>query len=114
MGVLARAMLVGDEHLTFIEGNVRRSIGGAFSRSAPRANPAAEWPRMPRWWANSERVNVSAEALVANDFHLQGEAPQSVRDMRVALDAPLRIGRSIFPAHAEMRITDHRDGTEHR
>jgi hypothetical protein len=34
-----------------------------------------------------------------------------VRDMRVSLDAPLRLGRSVFPAHAEMRMTDHMDGT---
>jgi hypothetical protein len=30
VGVLARAMLIGDERLTFIEGNVRRSIGPAL------------------------------------------------------------------------------------
>ena len=32
VGVLARAMLIGDQRLTFVEGTVRRSIGGALSK----------------------------------------------------------------------------------
>jgi hypothetical protein len=112
VGVLARAMLVGDEHLTFIEGNVRRSIGGALIEVGAARESNGGMAAHAQMVGKIGTVNVSAEALLANDFHLQGEAPQSVRDMRVALDAPLRIGRSIFPAHAEMRITDHRDGTK--
>jgi len=105
-------MLVGDEHLTFIEGNVRRSIGGALIEVGAARESNGGMAAHAQMVGKIGTVNVSAEALLANDFHLQGEAPQSVRDMRVALDAPLRIGRSIFPAHAEMRITDHRDGTK--
>jgi hypothetical protein len=56
-------------------------------------------------------VNVSAEALLANDFHLQGGPEQSARNLRVALDAPLHVGRSVFPAHGEVQMIDHRDGT---
>ena len=35
-----------------------------------------------------------------------------MRELRVALDAPLKLGRSVFPAHAEAHLTDRRDGTK--
>ena len=55
-------------------------------------------------------VNVRAEALIANDFHLRGGGnAQSVRDARIALDAPLRIGRTVLPAHAEVHLTQQRN-----
>lgn len=112
VGVLARAMLVGDEHLTFVEGNVRRSIGGALIEVGAARESNGGLAAHAQMVGKIGAVNVSAEALLANDFHLQGGLPESVRDMRVSLDAPLRIGRSVFPAHAEMRMTDHMDGTK--
>jgi hypothetical protein len=112
VGVLARAMLIGDERLTFLEGNVRRSIGNALVELGASRESNGGTAAHAQLLGKFGSVNVSAEALLANDFHLQGGAAQSVRDMRVTLDAPLRIGRSYFPAHAEMRMTDHRDGTK--
>jgi hypothetical protein len=112
VGVLARAMLIGDERVTFIEGNVRRSIGGALIEVGAARESNGGLAAHAQMVGKIGAVNVSAEALLANDFHLQGGPPQSVRDMRVSLDAPLHIGRSIFPAHAEMRMTDHMDGTK--
>ena len=112
VGVLARAMLIGDERLTFIEGNVRRSIGGALVEVGAARESNGGLAAHAQMVGKIGAVNVSAEALIANDFHLQGGPPQSVRDMRVSLDAPLHVGRSVFPAHAEMRMTDHMDGTK--
>jgi len=37
---------------------------------------------------------------------------QSVRELRVALDAPLKLGRKVFPAHADVHLTDRMDGTK--
>ena len=56
-------------------------------------------------------VNVSAAALIANDFHLQGGREQSIRDGAVALDAPIKVGRTVLPAHVEAHVTDLMDGT---
>jgi hypothetical protein len=50
-------------------------------------------------------VNVRAEALLANDFHLRGGTEQSTREARVALDAPIRLGKAVLPAHAEVHLT---------
>jgi hypothetical protein len=112
VGLLARAMLVGDEHLTFVEGNVRRSIGGALVELGGARESNGGTAAHAQLVGKIGTVNVSAEALLANDFHLQGGPAQSVRDARVSLDAPLHVGRTVFPAHAEMRMTDHRDGTK--
>ena len=58
-------------------------------------------------------VNVSAEALAANDFHLRGgRAAERSRDYGVALDAPLRSGERWFRPHADVHCTDRLDGTE--
>ncbi|MGN6058526.1 MAG: MSCRAMM family protein, partial [Sphingomicrobium sp.] len=111
VGVLARAMLIGDERLTFLEGNVRRSIGGALVELGASRESNGGMAAHAQLLGKIGAVNVSAEALLANDFHLQGGPKQSARNLRVALDAPLRIGRSIFPAHGEVQMIDHRDGT---
>ena len=112
VGVLARAMLVGDERLTFVEGNVRRSIGGALLEIGAARESNGGIAAHAQLLGKIGSLNVSGEALLASDFHLQGGPAKSVRDARVSLDAPLRVGRATFPAHAEVRMTDHRDGTK--
>jgi hypothetical protein len=42
---------------------------------------------------------------------LRGDQPTSLRDYRVSLDAPLRLGRTVVPAHADVHFTDRLDGT---
>lgn len=112
VGVLARAMLVDDERLTFVEGNVRRSIGSALVELGAARESNGGMAAHAQLLGKFGGVNVSAEALLANDFHLQGGEKKNVRDMRVAVDAPLHIGRGVFPAHADVRMTDNRDGTK--
>jgi hypothetical protein len=112
VGVLARAMLIGDDRLTFVEGNVRRSIGSALVELGAARESSGGTAAHAQLLGKLGSVNVSAEALLANDFHLQGGSKQNLRDARIAVDAPLHIGRSVFPAHIDMRMTDHRDGTK--
>ena len=72
VGLLARAMLVDDQRLTFVEGTVRRSVGGAMLEvSAARESnggTAAHAQLLGKFGA----VYVNVDALIANDFHLQG------------------------------------------
>ena len=56
-------------------------------------------------------VNVNAQALVANDFHLNGGQLETVRDYSLALDTPVHLGRTVLPAHAEVHYLD-RNGTK--
>ena len=49
--------------------------------------------------------------MAAKDFRLRGGREISVREGRVALDAPIRLGRATIPAHADVRYTDRADGS---
>jgi hypothetical protein len=112
VGVLARAMLIDDQRLTFIEGTVRRSVGGAqIELSAARESnggTAAHAQLLGKFGG----VYVNAEALIANDFHLRGgTSAQGSREGRLSLDAPMRLGKSTIPAHGEVHYVDRTDGS---
>ena len=113
VGVLARMMLIGDQRLTFVEGSVRRSVGSAlvevsaareFERRArrPRPDPGQVRPReRQRRGASCERFSFAGT-----------RARRACASCALALDAPLKLGRSVFPAHADVHLTDRRDGTK--
>jgi hypothetical protein len=109
VGVLARAMLIGDERLTFIEGTVRRSIGPALVELGAARESNGGMAAHAQILGKFGSMNVRAEALLANDFHLRGGNLQSIRDGRIALDAPIRLGRTVLPAHAEVHVTQQRN-----
>jgi hypothetical protein len=113
VGALARMMLVDDERLSFVEGTVRRSIGRAMVEVGVAGESSGGKAARAQVLAKFGKVNVNAELLAANDFHLRTNRVESVRDIRVALDAPLRLGRTIVPAHADFRLTDRLDGTKY-
>ncbi|MEA3068328.1 MAG: hypothetical protein QOK41_1735, partial [Sphingomonadales bacterium] len=111
VGVLARAMLIGDQRLTFVEGTVRRSVGGAILEVSAARESNGGNAAHAQLLGKFGPVYVNVEALIANDFHLRGGATESVRESRVSLDAPLRIGKASIPTHAEAHLVDRTDGS---
>jgi len=112
VGLLARAMLIDDQRLTFVEGTVRRSVGNAILEvSAARESTggnAAHAQILGKFGA----VYVNIDALLANDFHLQGNrSPQTSREIRAAVDTPFKIGQALVPAHAEAHFVQRADGS---
>ena len=112
VGVLARAMLVGDQRLTFVEGTVRRSVGGALIEVSAARESNGGSAAHTQILGKIGTVYVNAEALIANDFHLRGGKEESLREGRVSLDAPLKLGKTIFPAHVEAHLIDRTDGSK--
>ena len=111
VGVLARAMLIGDERLTFVEGTVRRSVGGALiSVSAARESNGGTAAHA-QILGKVGPVYVDIDALIANDFHLQGGEKVSSREGRMTLDVPLKIGKAIVPAQVQAHRADRADGS---
>ncbi len=111
VGVLARAMLIGDERLTFVEGTVRRSIGGAlFAVTAARESNGGTAAHA-QMLGKVGPVYVNIDALIANDFHLQGGEEVSSKEARVSLDAPLKVGTQSIPAHVEAHFARRVDGS---
>jgi len=112
VAVLAREMLIDDQRVTFVEGSVRRSVGLALIEvGAARESNGGKAVRA-QILGKIGPVNVNAQALIANDFHLQGGQVQTIHDYEVGLDAPLKIGRTVLPAHADAHLTEHADGTK--
>ena len=111
VGVLARAMLVGDQRLTFVEGTVRRSVGAAMLEVSAARESNGGTAAHAQMLGKFGPVYVNAEALIANDFHLRGGTKESERDGRLALDVPVKLGKTLFPAHAEVHFVDRTDGS---
>jgi hypothetical protein len=111
VGALARMMLVDDQRLTFLEGSVRRSVGAALVEVGAARESTGGMAAHAQLLGKVGPVNVSAEALLANDFHLRGGRKESVREVRATLDLPVKLGRAVLPAHADLHYSDHRDGS---
>jgi len=111
VGVLARAMLIGDQHLTFVEGTLRRSVGAAMLEVSASRESNGGTAAHAQILGKFGPVYVNAEALIANDFHLRGGDVETERDGRLSLDVPVKLGKTLMPAHAEVHLTDRPDGS---
>jgi hypothetical protein len=113
VAVLAREMLIDDQRVTFVEGTVRRSVGLALIEVGAAKETGGGTAARAQLLGKIGPVNVNAQALIATDFHLQGSGEvQTIRDYAVGLDAPLKLGRTLLPAHADVHLTQHADGTK--
>ena len=65
-------MLIGDQRLTFVEGTVRRSVGGAMIEVSAARESNGGTAAHAQILGKFGPVYVNAEALIANDFHLRG------------------------------------------
>jgi len=111
VGVLARAMLIGDERLTFVEGTVRRSVGGALVAVSAARESNGGTAAHAQILGKVGPVYIDIDALIANDFHLQGGEKVSSREGRLSLDVPLKFGKSIVPAQVQAHIARRNDGS---
>ena len=111
VGLLARAMLVDDQRLTFVEGTVRRSVGSAMLEVSAARESTGGTSAHAQLLGKFGPLYVNIDALIANDFHLQGGTAQTSREVRAALDAPLRIGKALIPAHADAHFVKRADGS---
>lgn len=112
VAALAREMLIDDQRVTFVEGTIRRSVGLALIEVGAARESDGGTAARAQLLGKIGPVNVNAQALIANDFHLNGGHIESVRDYSLALDAPVKLGRTVFPAHADVQMTQNADGTK--
>jgi hypothetical protein len=112
VAAIAREMLIDDQHVTFVEGTIRRSVGPAMIEVGAARESNGGTAERAQILGQIGPVNINAQALVANDFHLNGGTMRSVRDYSLSLDTPLRLGRTVLPAHADVHLTDKMNGTK--
>lgn len=106
VGLLATMLLADNERLTFVEGSVRRSIGPALIEAAVARDSNGGIAARAQGIARLGSINVSAETLYADGFTINGRREDRYRDMRLAIDAPVKIGRQQFAAHGDVRLVD--------
>ena len=111
VALLVQAVELEDERLTFVEGSVRRSIGRALLEVSAARDDKGGTAARAQVLTKLGNVSLSAEAVAASDFRIEGRERQSVREARLSADAPIKIGRAVIPAHADMRYVKRSDGT---
>jgi hypothetical protein len=111
VGVLARTMLLQDQRVSFVEGSVRRSVGSALVEVGLSKESTGGTAARAQLLAKLGSLNVSGEAVIANNFHLADGPATSERNLRLAVDAPIRLGRAVIPAHADIHYVDRQDGS---
>jgi hypothetical protein len=112
VAALARMMLIDDQRVTFVEGTVRRSVGPAMIELGASRESGGGTAARAQLLGKFGSVNVNAEALLANDFHLQGGQIEKIRDYSLGLDAPVKLGQTVVPAHADVHLRDYRNGSK--
>jgi hypothetical protein len=106
VGMLARQMLLQDERLTFVEGSVRRSVGPAMVEVSGAYESGGGQAVRAQVIAKFGSVNVNAEAAVARNFHLRGQHYDRSQDVRLAVDGPIKIGKTDLSAHGSVQYSD--------
>ena len=109
IGALATMLLANNEKLTFVEGSIRQSVGSSLLEVAvardSRGGLAGRFAAVAQFGS----LNVSADALVANNFVVDGERERRYREGRLSLDAPIKVGRQTISAHGDVRLADRGD-----
>ena len=111
VGLLAREMLIDDQQLTFVEGAVRRSIGPAMVELSAARDSSGGMAAHAQLLGKFGTVNVNADALISNNFHLPGQPLGSRKEAQIAVDAPVRIGQASIPLHGAIHYTQLSDGS---
>ena len=112
VAALGRMMLIDDRRVAFLEAIVRRSIGLAMVEVGAARESTGGTAARAQVLGKVGPVNVSGEALLASDFNLQGGRLEDLRDYRLSLDAPLKMGRIVLPVHADARWSERGEGTK--
>lgn len=110
VGALATMLLAGNERLTFIEGSVRQSIGPALVEAAVARDSKGGMAGRLQAIGQIGAAHFSVEALLADDFVVDGKREKIYRDARASVDLPLKLGRQQFSTHGGVRFIDRGDG----
>ena len=110
VGALATMLMAGNERLTFVEGSVRQSIGPALVEAAAARDSKGGMAGRLQAVGRIGAISVNVDALLADDFVVDGKREKVYRDARLSLNAPLQIGRQQFSTSGDVRYTDRGDG----
>jgi hypothetical protein len=106
VSLVIQSVQLEDDRLTYVEGTVRRSVGRALIEVAAARDDKGGMAARAQILARLGNVSMSAEAIAASEFRLNGVREGTYREARFSLDAPLRVGRTTIPVHGDLRYRD--------
>lgn len=104
VGVLAAMLLQDDKKLSFVEGSVRQVVGPVMVEAAVARDSEGGTAARLQMLGQIGKVNVSAEAIAANDFPVEEWRVPRYRELRASVDAPFNIGKQPFAIHGDVRF----------
>ena len=110
VGLLATMLLADNEKLTFVEGSIRQSIGPAMFEAAVARDAKGGMAGRIQAIGRIGTANINVEALLADDFVVDGKRQKYYRDARLSVDVPVKVGRQQFATSGNVRFIDRSDG----
>jgi hypothetical protein len=110
IGMLATMLLAGNERLTFVEGSVRQSIGPALVEAAVARDSRGGMAGRIQAIGKIGPAHINIDALLAEDFVVNGKREKVYRDARLSVSTPVKLGRQQFSTSADLRYTERGDG----
>ena len=110
VGALASMLLAGNEKLTFVEGSVRHSIGPALVEAAIARDSRGGMAGRVQAIGQIGPANINVEALIADDFVVDGKREKLYRDARVSVSTPVKIGKQHISTNGSLRYFERGDG----
>jgi hypothetical protein len=110
VGALATMLLADNERLTFIEGSVRQSIGPALLEAAVARDSRGGMAGRLQAMGRIGPAFINVEALLAEDFVVDGKREKIYRDARLSVTTPVKIGRQQISTNADLHYIDRGQG----
>ncbi len=110
VGVLAAMLLAGDERLSFVEGSVRQSVGPMLVEAAVARDSNGGMAGRLQAIARLGSSHINLDALVGDNFVVNGRRERRYRDARLSVDTPFTIGRQQFSTHGQVRFIERDSG----
>jgi hypothetical protein len=110
VGLLATMLLADNERLTFVEGSVRQSVGPALVEAALARDSSGGMGGRLQAIGRIGAAHFNVEALLADDFVVDGKREKYYRDARLSFDVPLKVGRQLFSTSSSLRYIDRGEG----
>ncbi len=109
VGMLATMLLAGNEKLTFVEGSIRQSVGPALVEAAFARDSGGGMAGRFQAIGKIGAAHINVEAMLAEDFVVNGKREKIYRDARLAVGTPVKIGSQVFATNANLRYIERND-----
>ena len=111
VGVLAQALLMGDETVTWVEGSVRRTVGPAYVEASASYNSRGGTALRGRAVTAIGPASVALSSEIQRGPTIEPDSLAIRGQHELSASVPIKIGRQKAPLSTRIRLTDFADGT---